>query len=148
MCVVVVFVFVPLLQTRTHAHTRTTNIRTLTHSNTHHMSSVFFCFFFFFLVEKDMAQWRDTPPLGRTHRSPGGDGGRRDRCHGYQGSSSSPALWVSKRGKKKEMERGGLAFSFVVCARITEVKILLLMPFNNVSSFTFEPSLPSIIYSS
>lgn len=95
-----------------------------------------------------MAQWRDTPPLGRTHRSPGGDGGRRDRCHGYQGSSSSPALWVSKRGKKKEMERGGLAFSFVVCARITEVKILLLMPFNNVSSFTFEPSLPSMIYSS
>lgn len=109
-CVVVVFVFVPLLQTRTHAHTRTTNIRTLTHSNTHHMSS------FFFLVEKDMAQWRDTPPLGRTHRSPGGDGGE-------GGEGSLPRLpgvfqltgTLSKR--KRDGERWVSFFFFLVSPR-------------------------------
>lgn len=64
-CVVVVFVivFVPLLQTHTHRHrharTHTTNIRTLTRSSTHHVSS--------FSGERHGAMERhSSSPSGRT----------------------------------------------------------------------------------
>lgn len=77
-------------------HARTTNIRTLTHSNTHHMSS----FYFFFSGERHGAMERHSSSSGgwgQTHRSPGGDGGGgRGPCRGYQGSSSSLALWVKR----------------------------------------------------
>lgn len=55
-CVCVLDVVVVFCPTAANKHTHTPNIRTHTHSNTHTRP---------LLVEKDMAQWRDTPPLGR-----------------------------------------------------------------------------------
>lgn len=113
-------------------HTHMHNQHTRTHALQHTPHVLF-------LVEKDMAQWRDTPPLGgcTDHQEEMGwgvgEGG--NHCHGYQGSSSSLALWVSKQ--EKEMKRGVLAFCCCIFRCTHKLKYCIL---NNVKLWTSLPS--------
>lgn len=89
-CVVVVVV-VAVVVFLSHTHAQPTY--TQSHAPAHACPLVF-------LVEKDMAQWRDGPPPGTTR----GDGTKVGAGHGYQGSSSSPAFWGKNEREDSKRE--------------------------------------------
>lgn len=70
---------------QTHTHTQHTHTHALKHTHTSSSSG-----------ERHGAMERHSSS-GQMHRPPGGD---RSCCHGYQGSSNSPALWVSKKKRR------------------------------------------------